>query len=138
MPPRYAYWTILIDDQPTAFRAASRDDLLPTLRQIQARHPGAVMKWFARGQLWESPEQAREARVQRQPPPRDRRPPAWRPGGEHRDPRDRFKQPRDVRRKNFADRLRRDRMHPRPPTGRRPPRPPDRRRPPHKKKKDDE
>ena len=29
MPPRFAYWTILVDGQPTAFRAAEVDELLP-------------------------------------------------------------------------------------------------------------
>ncbi|PYR58345.1 MAG: hypothetical protein DMF85_10895, partial [Acidobacteria bacterium] len=48
MPPRFAYWTIIVGDQPTAFRAARQDELLPTLRQLQSRHPDAVMKWFAR------------------------------------------------------------------------------------------
>ena len=27
MPPRYAYWTILVDGGPTAFRAAEPDEL---------------------------------------------------------------------------------------------------------------
>jgi hypothetical protein len=88
MPPRFAYWTILIDDRPTAFRAQYQEDLLPTLRQLQRANPGAVMKWFARGRLWESPEQARWAaqNVER----RHQRPREWRPGGEHKDPRARF------------------------------------------------
>ena len=29
MPPRYAYWTILIDQKPTAFRAREREELMP-------------------------------------------------------------------------------------------------------------
>ena len=36
MPPRYAYWTILIDDKPTAFRAREQEELLPTLNQLAA------------------------------------------------------------------------------------------------------
>ena len=61
MPPRYTYWTIILEGKPTAFRARTRDELAPTLRQLQARHPDAVMMWFAHGRLWESPEQQREA-----------------------------------------------------------------------------
>jgi len=51
MPPRHAYWTIIFGNQPTAFRSATADELLPTLRQIQSKHPDAVMMWFARGRL---------------------------------------------------------------------------------------
>ena len=32
MPPRYAYWTIIAGGLPTAFRAAEREELLPTPR----------------------------------------------------------------------------------------------------------
>jgi hypothetical protein len=85
MPPRYAYWTILAGGLPTAFRAAERADLLPTFNRIREKHPDAEMKWFARGRLWESPEQA-QADLQRARVRRDR---DWRPGGEHRDPRQR-------------------------------------------------
>lgn len=60
MPPRYVYWTIVIEGAPTAFRAREPEELLPSLKQIQRKTPGAVMKWFARGKLWDSPEQARE------------------------------------------------------------------------------
>jgi len=83
MPPRYAYWTILAGGLPTSFRAALREDLLPTLRRLQTQHPDAELKWFARGKLWASPEAASV----RQTEPRGRE---WRPGGEHRDPRERF------------------------------------------------
>jgi hypothetical protein len=169
MPPRHNYWTIIFGNQPTSFRAATREELLPTFRQIQARHPDAVMMWFASGRLWRSEEEFREARFkrrerERRPPPfarpaskpsfregppkrheggerkergerpqerrpkdrwRDRPgPPAsgqvkrgrdWRPGGQHKDPRDRFKVPRDVKRARFKARARRDRVSPRPP-----------------------
>ena len=37
MPPRHTYWTILFGNQPTAFRSAEREDLLPTFKQIQAK-----------------------------------------------------------------------------------------------------
>src|SRR5216684_1392732 len=105
MPPRFAYWTILFGGQPTSFRAATEDELLPTFKQIQSKHPDAVMMWFARGRLWKSPREAQEALFARRKErdarreirgaPRGRE---WRPGGEHKDPRDRFKVPRDVKR----------------------------------------
>ncbi|MGZ4810078.1 MAG: hypothetical protein ACXV7D_12200, partial [Thermoanaerobaculia bacterium] len=60
MPPRYAYWTIIAGGLPTAFRAAERDDLLPTFQRIKDKHPDAQMKWFARGKLWDSPEAAQQ------------------------------------------------------------------------------
>jgi hypothetical protein len=88
MPPRFAYWTILIDHAPTAFRAADRNDLLPTFHQLQRKNPNIALKWFARGRLWESPEQAREAALA--PRVREKRGRDWRPGGQHKDPRARF------------------------------------------------
>jgi len=90
MPPRFAYWTILIDDAPTAFRARDAADLLPTLHQLKRRNANVVMKWFSGGRLWASPEAAMAAR-QRPRAPRPKRGAAWRPGGAHRDPRDRFR-----------------------------------------------
>src|SRR4029077_17436115 len=90
MPPRYAYWTILIDNQPTAFRAREREELLPTLNQLKRKSGDVVMKWFARGRLWESPE-AERAEQGAPKAPDDKRGGAWRPGGAHKDPRDRFK-----------------------------------------------
>jgi hypothetical protein len=105
VPPRHAYWTILYGNRPTSFRAATRDELLPTLRQLQSKHPDAVLMWFARGRLWASPEQARETLMRRQRPTDRAR--SWRPGGAHRDPRERFKVSRDVKRKRFAARMRR-------------------------------
>lgn len=176
MPPRHTYWTIIYGNQPTAFRSATAEELLPTLRQLQSKHPDAIMMWFARGRLWRSPDEAREALARQRarprfqsarppgsdrPPDPDRRPAGtrtggrppsdkprwserrgpqtedgrrtrdWRPGGAHRDPRDRFKVPRDVKRKRFAARVRRDANFPKPSReharGARPP-----------KKKDDE
>jgi hypothetical protein len=243
VPPRHNYWTIIVGNQPTAFRSATREELLPTFRQLQAKHPDAVMMWFARGRLWKSEDEAQDALAQRRGPkpdwksrdrgprpewkdrpPRDRedrpqwrdrppgpredrpqwrdrpprpredkpqwreqparahedkpqwrdrpprpredkpqsrdrprppqgdrpfkpkdrwrdrpqgdrpqgdrpqgdRPPGnrpqgdrrgrdWRPGGDHKDPRDRFKVPRDVKRARFKDKLRRDRTNPKPP-----------------------
>ena len=209
MPPRHVYWTIIYGNQATSFRAATPEELLPTLKQLQSRHPDAVLKYFARGRLWNSAEEARAPyddrrrddrwnrgprpdqprqdrprqdrphderwnkgprqgrpredtrpgdRPRKEPwrrdaPPADqrdrrdqkpaggqrpnkpegeRRGKEWRPGGEHRDPRDRWKVPRAVKRKRFAQRLRRDPQRERSDPTRRPPR----RRPP--KKKDEE
>ena len=86
MPPRFAYWTILAGGLPTAFRAADREDLLPTFKRIHEKHPDAEMKWFARGRLWASPEEAREHAARRNSS--ERRDRNWRPGGDHRDRRE--------------------------------------------------
>ena len=89
MPPRYAYWTILIDNKPTAFRAREKEEVLPTFHQLRRTNPDVVLKWFARGRLWETPEAAqaagRETAAAGEKRGRD-----WRPGGAHKDPRDRF------------------------------------------------
>jgi len=104
MPPRYAYWTIIAGGLPTAFRSATLEDLLPTFQRIRERHPDATMKWFARGKLWDSPEDAQVRRDDsrgHRPPGRnaskgpdrrseEKRGRDWRPGGEHRDPRQKF------------------------------------------------
>jgi hypothetical protein len=86
MPPRFVYWTIIAGGLPTAFRAAERDDLLPTFKRILQKHPDAEMKWFARGRLWASPDEVREYTAR--PKSLERRDRNWRPGGEHRDPRE--------------------------------------------------
>src|SRR5215510_12486014 len=124
MPPRFTYWTIIFGGQSTAFRSGTRDELLPTFKQIQAKHPDAQLRYFARGKLWFSEEEAQAAlareRFERSRPPRADRPGAgnrepdagsrerrgrdWRPGGDHKDPRDRFKVPRDVKRARFKAR----------------------------------
>ena len=116
MPPRYSYWTIIAGGLPTAFRAADREELLPTFTRIKRKHPDAQMKWFARGKLWDSPESARRDTEER----RNRRPAAtagqrigqkkwgrgpeeqargrdWRPGGEHRDPRQPYRDAKQAR-----------------------------------------
>jgi 23S rRNA pseudouridine2605 synthase len=90
MPPRFVYWTILIDGKPTAFRARDREELLPTINQLKRKNQDVAVKWFARGQLWESPE-AERASYERPAPPAEKRSRDWRPGGNHKDPRDRFK-----------------------------------------------
>jgi 23S rRNA pseudouridine2605 synthase len=51
------------------------------------------MKWFARGKLWDTPEQAQWA-GKNLPGSGEKRGRDWRPGGEHTDPRDRFKKKR--------------------------------------------
>src|SRR5437899_1093514 len=90
MPPRYAFWTILIDGKPTAFRARERDELVPTFQQLRRTNKDVVFKWFARGRLWETPEEAQAA--QRAPKRTgEKRGSEWRPGGAHADPRARFK-----------------------------------------------
>ena len=90
VPPRFAFWTILIDGKPTAFRARDAQELLPTCNQLKRTSQDVVIKWFARGRLWDSPE-AERAASQRPKPPMEKRNRDWRPGGTHKDPRDRFK-----------------------------------------------
>jgi hypothetical protein len=89
MPPRHTYWTIIFGGQPTSFRAGTQEELLPTFRQIQARHPDAVMVWFARGRIWKSEEEAREAllRARRPQPDARYRPDARAPWRDRQDPR---------------------------------------------------
>ncbi|MEO8678890.1 MAG: hypothetical protein ABI665_07580, partial [Vicinamibacterales bacterium] len=65
MPPRYAYWTILIGDEPTAFRAGALEDIMPTFNRLKEKQPTAVLKWFQNGQLWASRIDAREAMAYR-------------------------------------------------------------------------
>src|SRR2546426_11508308 len=96
MPPRFAYWTILIDGKPTAFRARDHEELLPTLNQLKRTNKDALLQWFARGKLWESPDAERAAWRARDASaaPRgkgDVRGRDWRPGGEHKDPRQHFR-----------------------------------------------
>src|SRR5688572_33265465 len=73
---------------------------MPTFQRLREKHPDAEMKWFARGKLWNSPEDARATRDDRGPA-RSRglkadggqeagRGRDWRPGGSHRDPRQPF------------------------------------------------
>ena len=85
MPPRFVYWTIIFGGQPTAFRSATRDELLPTFKQIQSKHPDAQLRYFARGKLWYSDEEAHAAlmRDRHDKMERERR---RRPEGEHRGP----------------------------------------------------
>ena len=132
MPPRYSYWTIIADGLPTAFRAAEKEELLPTFARIKHAHPDAHMKWFARGKLWESPESARldaQQRRQKSVKPADR---DWRPGGRHQDPHQRYKDAKKARnaehrRKKFERRQRfagKSKRAGEPPASPRPERPP--------------
>jgi hypothetical protein len=149
VPPRFAYWTILAGGLPTAFRAADREELLPTFQRLREKHPDAEMKWFARGKLWNSPEEARHAFDREASRPRarvdgdrsrfrgpsgprngaesggregERRGRDWRPGGEHRDPRQKFadaKKARNLeqRKQRFERKHRADADRPRERTG---------------------
>jgi hypothetical protein len=119
MPPRYSYWTIIAGGLPTAFRAADREELLPTFTRLRQKQPDAEMKWFARGRLWESPAEARAELEQRRarvderrsgrpratdrPGAGDRRGRDWRPGGDHRDPRQKFKDAKKARNQRWRD-----------------------------------
>jgi hypothetical protein len=106
MPGRYTYWVIVTGTDATAFRARQPEDLLPTLKQLQRTQPDAVLKWFERDRLWDSPEQA--LADLRRPRARTHRGAGWRPGGSHVDPRARFKVPRDEKRRRFKQRQRRE------------------------------
>jgi hypothetical protein len=65
VPPRYAYWTIVVDNQPTAFRAGLVEEIMPTFNRLKAKQPSAVLKWFQNGKLWDSQRAAREAQERR-------------------------------------------------------------------------
>jgi hypothetical protein len=90
MPPRFAYWTILIDGRPTAFRARDQQELLPTFHQLKRTNDDVVFRWFARGRLWESQQQERDDRRRPNARAGGQRGRDWRPGGQHKDPRARF------------------------------------------------
>src|ERR1043166_477751 len=102
MPPRFAYWTILIDGKPTAFRARDREELLPTANQLKRTNEDVLLRWFARGRLWESPRHEQDARRKRRDQ-QEPRGPDWRPGGAHEDPRARFTK-KPARRKSVGPR----------------------------------
>jgi hypothetical protein len=65
VPPRYAYWTIIVDNQPTAFRSGSVEEIMPTFNRLKAKQPSAILKWFQNGKLWDSRLDAREAQERR-------------------------------------------------------------------------
>jgi hypothetical protein len=99
----HSFWMIVDGAVPTAFRARDREDLLPTLRQLQRTQPGVKLVWFENGRSWDSPEAAREAREIRRRDSRSRKP-SWRPGGAHVDPREKYKITRDEKRARFKKR----------------------------------
>jgi len=103
MPPAHGFWVILAGETPTAFRARTRDVLLPTLYQLRQTQPTVSLRWFERNRMWTDPLEAREAlRAARER--RRSRPPGWRPGGSHKDPRERFNLTRDQKRARFKRR----------------------------------
>jgi hypothetical protein len=103
MPAPYAFWVIVDGVTPTAFRAKQRETLIPTLKQLQRTQPNVSLRWFDRGRLWDSPLAARDALRARRLARPDRRP-EWRPGGNHVDPKERFKLTRDQKRARFKKR----------------------------------
>jgi len=105
MPLGFKCWVIVAGNTPTAFRARTRDVLLPTLHQLQRTQPDTTLRWFERNRLWNSPLEAREAsRAKRQL--RSTRGREWRPGGTHKDPRARYALTRDQKRARFKSRQR--------------------------------
>ncbi len=90
-------------ETPTAFRSRFRDDLVPTLKQLQRTQPNAVLRWFYRGQFWESPEAEQEA-FQARRRMASARGNDWRPGGQHKDPRAKYQKTRDQKRADFKRR----------------------------------
>jgi hypothetical protein len=103
MPAPHAFWVIVDGVTPTAFRAKQRETLIPTLKQLQRTQPNVSLRWFDRGRLWDSPLAARDALRARRLSRPDRRP-EWRQGGNHVDPKERFKLTRDQKRARFKKR----------------------------------
>jgi 23S rRNA pseudouridine2605 synthase len=101
MPPPTRFWVVLIGKTPTSFHAKEREDLLPTLRQLQRTQKDVSLRWFERGKVWESPEAAMGAAKLAETEAREKRTKEWRPGGEHRDPKARFELTRDQKRAKF-------------------------------------
>lgn len=101
MPPPHSFWVILIGKTPTSFRGKVREDLVPTLRQLQRTQSDVTLRWFERGKVWESPEAAIGAAKLAATAAREKRTKEWRPGGEHRDPKARFELTRDQKRAKF-------------------------------------
>ena len=109
MAQAHSFWMIVDGAVPTAFRAREREDLLPTLHQLQRTQPGVKLVWFENGRSWDSPAAAREARELRRREARGRKP-SWRPGGAHVDPREKYKLTRDAKRARFKKRATFDRQ----------------------------
>jgi hypothetical protein len=102
-----AIWIIVTGAVPTAFRAREREDLLPTLKQLQRKHPETRLMWFDHGRFWESPEEA-EAAARARSANSEGRKKDWRPGGTHEDPRAKYQVTRDQKRARFKQRLGRE------------------------------
>lgn len=118
----HAFWMILVGGVPTAFRADDRDTLVPTLHQLQRKQADVTLRWFDRGRLWNSPAEARDSLTMERRRP-DKRGREWRPGGEHKDPRDKYKITRDEKRARFKKNLGRPSLDwkPAPPSSTAPP-----------------
>ena len=104
-----AFWLIVDGSVPTAFRSRQREDLLPTLHQLQRTQPTVSLLWFERGRTWESPAAARQALEVRRRTASERNR-DWRPGGSHADPRAKYAISRDEKRARFKKRAIRDRQ----------------------------
>jgi len=100
----FVCWVIVVGSEATAFRSRNQEDLVPTLKQLQRTQPDVVMKWYERGKLWDSVEDAEQALSSRRPAT-PRRGKGWRPGGEHVDPKAKHEVPRDQKRARFKSRL---------------------------------
>ncbi len=100
MARHQAFWVILAGAVPTAFRSPLRDDLVPTLHQLQRTQQNVTLRWFERGRVWDSPEAAQAALIEKRQQSRDRKD-DWRPGGSHKDPRARYQLTRDQKRARY-------------------------------------
>lgn len=105
--PVHGWWVIVDGTTPTAFRSRMRETLLPTLTQLRRTQPGVTLRWVERSRVFESPDHARATfMAERQARRRPARPAGWRPGGSHRDPRERYALTRDQKRARFKSRRR--------------------------------
>jgi hypothetical protein len=102
---RFLYWTILIGDEPTSFRAAEAAELKPTLVQLQRTNPEARLVWFERGRIWGSPAEAHAARLGDRATAKSRSS-TWRPGGKHVDPRQKYKDAKKAKWTRFKEGIR--------------------------------
>jgi hypothetical protein len=109
VPLTKAFWIIVDGTIPTAFRSPNRDELLPTLHQLQRTQPTVALVWFERGRIWATQEEARADQERRRKLARERKD-SWRPGGSHVDPRAKYKIPRDEKRARFKRRATFDRQ----------------------------
>lgn len=96
-----ACWVILIGDVPTSFRSKTREDLVPTFKQLQRTQPDVRLRWYERGKVWENPDAAAAAVLLARTADRERRTRDWRPGGDHVDPRKKYEMSRDEKRAKF-------------------------------------